>query len=412
MGRISIEEALDDCLQRLTSEGLDACLRRYPQYADELRGLLQLSMRVSRTGAATVLSNEVRARMRAQLFKPAQATIANPVVPAAGAQPIRTIPTLPLLPAARGSLFSRPLARAALVLLVLAALFIGGEVASARARSGQVLYPVKRFYEGVRTTFSFNPNDQANARLDFANTRLDEIEDIFAQKGTIDASTLTDLASNISYCTDQLKSSSFSDKQRLASAFGAALQREQQVLRSVSSAVATDARPLYKTAQDSITNDYQVATQYAPSLPPLTAPIGTPTASPAATPSPPATTASPTALSSSPTPTGAATATATPAITNTPAAQPSATSKAQPSATSTGQPKPSATPTRVKPQAQPSDTPLPLQPNPTSTHPPRSPMTPTPRLLKLTATPPPPRATFSPPPPSGAPSPSLTLRSP
>ncbi|PZS02900.1 MAG: hypothetical protein DLM69_03510 [Candidatus Chloroheliales bacterium] len=356
-------------------------------------------MKVSRANAAIVLSNAARERMRAQLFKSAPIITANPTVPArAAAAPL---PATPLHPAARGALFNHPLARAALVLLVLAALFVGVGAAAARTVPGDTLYPVKRLYEGIRVQFSFNDYDKATAHLDFVSTRLDEIEALFQHKTTIGTDLFTDLDDNVSYCTAELNSSSFSRKQQLASALGAALQREQQVLTSVSSGVATDARQSFKTALDRINSDYRVATQYAPSLPPLATPVGTPAL--------PAAEASPTPLLGGPTPTGAATATDTPAITNTPTItatstpQPSATSTLPPSATSIPRPKPSNTPQPPYPTPTALD-----RPSPTATDAPKPPETPTPFMLKPTATPVPPRFKPTPTPAPAVPSPPQT----
>ncbi len=392
MAKVSIDEALDDCLQRLPHEGLDACLRRYPEYADELRGLLQVGVMVSRTSAATVLSDEARQRMRAQLFKPAPALTANPVVPDQAAQPTRVLPlpTTQLRPMGRGALFSHPLVRAALVLLILAALFLGGSAASAHTSPGDALYPVKRLYEGIRYTFSLSDSDKANARLDFASARLDEMEALVQSKGTIDADLLTDLTGNVSYCSDELNSSSFSAKQQLASAFGTLLQREQQVLGAVSSEVSANAQSLYTMAKQSIVPYYKTVTRYAPTVPPLANPVGLPTTVPGVTPGLPTVQNTATVLPNGATPsdtvvlTGTATVptnipTNTPTVLPTNTVQPSLTNAAQPSPTNAGRHNgPTNTPLPTTPRPRTSDTPLPAYlsptptnlPAPTATHPP------------------------------------------
>ncbi len=404
MARVSIEEALDDCLQRLPHEGLDACLRRYPQYADELRGLLQLGTMVSRTSVTTVLSNEARQRMRAQLFQPPAPTTANPKVTSpAVAQPTRALP----LPATSlrpiAALFSRPLVRVALALIVLVVLFLGGGAASAHAAPGDALYPVKRFYEGMRYTFSLSNSDKANAQLDFASARLDEMVALVQRKTQIDGDLLTDLAANISYCSDQLNSTNFSAKQQLASSFATILQREQQVLGAVSSDVATNAQPQFTTARQSIAQYYRTVTQFAPNVPPLAIPTGLPGVNSNPTPSLPAAqdTATPMPVVATPSPTVILTDTATPNTTAT--ALPSAT--ASPDSTHVRHVAPTDTPLPTTPRPHITATPLPPRPTPTATHLPIPIQTPTP--VKLKPTPPPkptlPRPTVVVPPPTPIP---------
>ena len=47
----SVEEALDDCLKRVEQDGLEACLRRYPEYRAELEPLLRLALALNHTVA-------------------------------------------------------------------------------------------------------------------------------------------------------------------------------------------------------------------------------------------------------------------------------------------------------------------------------------------------------------------------
>ena len=398
MSKVSIEDALDDCWQRLPSEGLDASLRRYPEYADELRGLLQLSMMISRISATAMLSDESRERMRARLFKSVPATTDHPSLPiglVATLVPLRTLPFPIMLPhpTALGSLFSRALIRAVLIILVLAAMFVGASAASAHTVPGDALYPLKRLDEGIRYSISFNDEDKASARLDFASTRLDEMEALYQRGGMIDTALLTDLNGNVSYCIVQLKSDSFGTKQQLASAFGTVLQREQRVLGTVGSAVVPGAKLLYKTTQASITDDYQAAIQYAPTLAPLTSPPSPTTTSPGVIPTLPTTANHPTLLPTPPTPAGVVDATVTPVSA-------AATLVAPPSVTPVGVSEPTDPPTGATPQVKPSYTPLPRR---SPTPHPQPPTTPT--LIEQT---PAPRTTPPPPPPTSVPQPILS----
>src|SRR6476469_6406567 len=69
---LSIEDALDDCMRRLEHEGLEACLRRYPQYRAELEPLLRLSVNMHQTVARVAPRPAARAAIRQRVLAATQ----------------------------------------------------------------------------------------------------------------------------------------------------------------------------------------------------------------------------------------------------------------------------------------------------------------------------------------------------
>src|SRR5512146_1233597 len=129
-----LELALDDCLQRLASGklSLGQCLARYPQYASELRPILETALRVQQ-GKNVRPSGAMRARTRARL---AQHIERHPRQP----RKIRVVPRLAF----------------ALVSVALALILVGTAFAQA-ALPGQVLYRLKLSTERAWRAASPNP---------------------------------------------------------------------------------------------------------------------------------------------------------------------------------------------------------------------------------------------------------------
>ncbi|HET7078908.1 MAG TPA: hypothetical protein VFM49_15850, partial [Chloroflexia bacterium] len=127
---LSIEDALDDCMRRLEHEGLEACLRRYPQYRAELEPLLRLSADMQRTVTRAEPRPVARAAIRQRVLAATQDTPAVPPAPSRnGAAPTEPVVSLngrrlvAVAPAARRPLqiVARPWqVAAAVILLVLA----------------------------------------------------------------------------------------------------------------------------------------------------------------------------------------------------------------------------------------------------------------------------------------------------
>ena len=144
-----LELALDDCLQRLASgkSSLAQCLARYPQYAAELRPLLETALRLQQ-GKDVRPTGALRDRARAELADYIQSH------PQRGRRE-RNLPKL-----AMG------------VLIVVCLLALGGTAFAQAALPGQILYALKLSTE--RAWRSAAP-DPVSADLTLADRRANEL---------------------------------------------------------------------------------------------------------------------------------------------------------------------------------------------------------------------------------------------
>ncbi len=115
-----LELALDDCLQRLASgkASLAQCLARYPQYAAELRPMLEAALELRR-GKAVRPSGAVRYRTRTKLQQHIEAHPRQP-------RKMRVVPRL-----------------AFMVMVLACVLLAAGTGAAQAAMPGQILYGLK-----------------------------------------------------------------------------------------------------------------------------------------------------------------------------------------------------------------------------------------------------------------------------
>lgn len=161
-------DALEACLQALEQgETLDAALARFPALADELRPMLQASLR-ARTLAGPPPSDAIQRRGRARLLQ--------------RAAELREAKTA----SRRTWLFHlRPLAAA----FMLVVFFLSGTRlvrASSTSLPGDNLYPVKRAWEGARLLFVFSETERDDLEMKYESERADEVRELLA-RGRIEA---------------------------------------------------------------------------------------------------------------------------------------------------------------------------------------------------------------------------------
>jgi Domain of unknown function (DUF5667)/Domain of unknown function (DUF5666) len=161
----NVYDILEICLRDIENGAdIDTVLFRYPEFADELRPILEASAR-AKSVAVPDPSIDVVRRNRAKVLQHAAQ------LREAKAQPSRR-------------LWSVPLRRALVSLAVIAALFLGstGLVRAASATlPGDELYPVKRTWEGLRILFTFDVQARAALEVEHKNERLEELYEVFAE---------------------------------------------------------------------------------------------------------------------------------------------------------------------------------------------------------------------------------------
>ena len=169
-------EALNDCVERLTKgESIQDCLNRYPEYADELRPLLEVS--VSTIRAAEDLQPGPSAKRRNfQRFSRAISEAAR-----------RKEDRVPWWQPWKSRRFA-PIARPALVGFMAIAIMLTGVGATTAAASnsvpGEPLYWVKTTRENVESRMPRSDESRANYEAKLAQARGDEVNKLI-QRGEL-----------------------------------------------------------------------------------------------------------------------------------------------------------------------------------------------------------------------------------
>lgn len=162
----SLHEVLEICLEEIEQGAdIDTVLSRYPEFADELRPILEASLG-ARDMAVPTPSAEVVRRNRAKVLQQA-ARLREAKVKASSQRRWRV-----------------SLRRVAVTLFVVAGLFVGGTNlvrAASTTVPGDNLYPVKRTWEDVLLLFTFNLQQREALEVEHENERLHELRELFAE---------------------------------------------------------------------------------------------------------------------------------------------------------------------------------------------------------------------------------------
>lgn len=161
----NVFDALEFCLREIEEGGeMETALARFPEYAEELRPILETSIK-ARAMASPEPSPEVVRRSRARVMQHAAELRESQVAP-------RTKRVIPL--------FQR-----LAISFTLAAIFLmsgsGLLSASASALPGERLYPVKRGWESIRLFFIFDSEARSLLEHEFENERLHEANELLAE---------------------------------------------------------------------------------------------------------------------------------------------------------------------------------------------------------------------------------------
>ncbi|HXF86429.1 MAG TPA: DUF5667 domain-containing protein [Anaerolineales bacterium] len=159
-------DALETCLNEIERGAeMDAALARYPDLADELRPLLELSIKTKKMAAPPPPQDTV-IRTRAKVLQRA-------------AQMRETNTT-------RALSFPKPalLRRFAFILTIVITIFLSGTSLVRAASStlpGDNLYPLKRTWENLTLFFTFDVQKREALEYEHENERLEELYELFAR---------------------------------------------------------------------------------------------------------------------------------------------------------------------------------------------------------------------------------------
>ena len=175
--RHEVEAALDQCLERMRGgAAVETCLSRYPEYANELRPLLETVTQVGRVltpPASRTARAEGQEQMRAALAKrQEQRERLGPV-----AFGLRQVLGGLLAALTSGGLARRPIWQSAVLSLVIL-IFTGGGLAlaaSGYSLPGEALYPMKLARQELRVALTLDPADQTHLQNQFEAQRRQEV---------------------------------------------------------------------------------------------------------------------------------------------------------------------------------------------------------------------------------------------
>jgi hypothetical protein len=151
------ERAFEYCLEKmLEGAELEEVLNFYPEWAEELRPMLEVAQAARRVGSTIHVPKAARARSRAKLLAEARRLS---------------------IPQPRFS-FARMRFGLAALILVLALIFLGGTtfVVSAQSLPGEPLYSVKIFAEQTRLRIAKNPAQKLELEQSFDQERVAEVD--------------------------------------------------------------------------------------------------------------------------------------------------------------------------------------------------------------------------------------------
>ncbi len=159
-------ETLEICLREIEhGMDIDTLLSRYPDLAKELRPMLEASVK-AKAMAGTGPSQDTVRRTRAKLLQHAAELRAGKVKPKSH------------------RIWSVPLRRALVTLMVVAVLFVSGTGlvrASSNSLPGDNLYPVKRTWEDTLLLLTFDAQKRGELELEHEHERLDELNELFTE---------------------------------------------------------------------------------------------------------------------------------------------------------------------------------------------------------------------------------------
>ncbi len=158
MAEYDFIEVFNDCVDRLAAgQTVEDCIRHYPQYANDLRPMLEAGQIARRVSPSPAEVAQARDRVRFQFADAARS------VPSSSHR--------------AGAAWRRLLPLAAVLILVFVAFLSGIYAFSQRSIPGDGLYGIKRLSENIRLTL---PGDEDALRRSFEQRRVDEVQSLFA----------------------------------------------------------------------------------------------------------------------------------------------------------------------------------------------------------------------------------------
>jgi len=201
----NIELLLDNCIDEIRKgKSVDECLANYPQYANQLKPLLQLAEQIENLPLPNP-SFEALSSALINIGKEMEWDAATTEIPEAivtsqrdvkgFAAPMKKRKSFSILSRRYpfGNVFRRPKLVWALSSFLFFAVIFGAVTVSANSVPGDILYPLKLVTEKVNFLLTFDSYGKAELRLNFSDKRLNELVEVFQQSNTLDTTLLKDM---------------------------------------------------------------------------------------------------------------------------------------------------------------------------------------------------------------------------
>lgn len=223
---------LDQCLADLMTgrATVDSCLRRYPTQAGRLATLLPIAERARAVPRPAPLPVDKRRVLEARLLKTAGQRAVQSTRPVTARLPVWQ---------RRGTF--------AVMSLVLSVLFLFSAVGvSAASLPGDVLYPIKRVAEQVRTALTPD-HAQAALHLELAQVRLHEL-DALAQRGEVSTELLAEIEAETNAVLERVALLPVEQQQALLTQMASFQDGQMLVLGRVAALAQNDKQTRVKAA--------------------------------------------------------------------------------------------------------------------------------------------------------------------
>ncbi len=181
------ETALEESLALLQSgSSVDECMQRFPQYAEELRPLLETAGAVSAVRLAAPDASAIR-RSRERMLQEADKKFARQAVSISPFS--RYVGRFVNLLTKKETLDMKTTTRFAFTVAMLAVFVISGigvNLASANALPGDTLYPAKRFFEKARLTLTVDSEERVEVERQLQERRREEVRTVLEMQRQVE----------------------------------------------------------------------------------------------------------------------------------------------------------------------------------------------------------------------------------
>ncbi len=181
------ETALEESIALLRSgSSVEACLQRFPQYAGELRPLLETAAAISEVRLPSPSPDAMR-RSRERMLQEADRQFARQAVSIAPF--FRYVGRFFNLLTGKETLDMKTTTRFAFTVAILALFIVSGlgvNLVSANALPGDALYPAKRFFEKARLTFTVDPQTRVQVERQLQERRREEVRTVLEMQRQVE----------------------------------------------------------------------------------------------------------------------------------------------------------------------------------------------------------------------------------